>query len=135
MEAEVADRYLACLIGTWAVALMGIRKRLWPHYGIVDEQMNYLQFRTALLGANWTPLVDPQCDGNVYGRPGGPKDDTNIYRQLPELESCSGDGYCSMHFVHEPSDRKVQVVTYGDYTRWELRGGQSDLAVVEWSYQ
>ncbi|RYE49526.1 MAG: hypothetical protein EOP24_03600 [Hyphomicrobiales bacterium] len=103
--------------------------------GIVDEQMNYLQFRTALLGANWTPLVDPQCDGNVYGRPGGPKDDTNICRQLPELESCSGDGYCSMYFVHEPSGRKVQVVTYGDYTRWELRGGQSDLAVVEWSYQ
>jgi len=103
--------------------------------GIVHEQMNYLEFRTAILGANWTPLVDPLCARNVYGRSGGPQDDTNICRQLPELESCSGDGYCSMYFVHEPSDRKVQVVTYGDYTRWELPGGQSDLAVMEWSYQ
>ena len=103
--------------------------------GIVDDRMNYLQFRTAILGAAWTPLVDPQCDRNVYGRPGGPKDNSNICRQLPELESCSGDGYCSMYFVHEPSGRKVQVVTYGDYARWELPYGQSDLAVIEWSYQ
>jgi hypothetical protein len=30
-KAEVADMYPACLIGTWAVASMGIRTRLWPH--------------------------------------------------------------------------------------------------------
>jgi len=121
------------LAATSVVAAQAVEKAELA--GIVDEQMNYLQFRTAILAANWTALVDPQCDRNVYGRPGGPKDDTNICRQLPELESCSGDGYCSMYFVHESSGRKVQVVTYGDYSRWELPGGQSDLAVMEWSYQ
>jgi hypothetical protein len=29
--AEVADMYPACVIGSRAVALMGIRTRFWPH--------------------------------------------------------------------------------------------------------
>jgi hypothetical protein len=31
-KAEVADMYPACLIGSRAVALMGIRTHLWSHY-------------------------------------------------------------------------------------------------------
>lgn len=102
---------------------------------VVKGKKNYAQFRKAVLGAKWTPLVDPQCQANVYGRDGGPKDASNICTQLPEIEACSGDGHCSMNFEHKPSGKKIRVVTYGDYTRWNRSGEEDDLAVSEWSYQ
>lgn len=102
---------------------------------VVSKDMNYAQFRKAVLDAQWVPVADPQCDGNVYGAEGGPGNAANICTQLPELEACSGDGYCSMYFEHQSSGTKVHVVTYGDYSRWNLPGEQDDLAVVEWSYQ
>ncbi len=80
---------------------------------------NYAQLRTAILAEGWRPVVNPDCQVNVYGgsreepiQPSG----TNVCRVLTEIESCSGDGYCNMYFSKRGQTAFLRVMTYGSYS-------------------
>lgn len=97
--------------------------------GAVRAGMDYANFRRTLLAAGWQAKVDPDCVQNVYGgdgtrRPGQP----NICRELPEIEACSGDGYCVANFTHMRTRRLIRVTSYGDYGQWQSKG----LSVLGW---
>lgn len=77
---------------------------------------NYASARTALLEAGWLPLRDPGCWTNVGGR-------AEVCNVLPETEACSSEGHCVMHFGHLARAKTVRMTTYGDWTRWNLPGG------------
>ena len=97
--------------------------------GAVRAGMDYVAFRLALLAAGWQVKADPDCVQNVYGgdgtrRPDGP----NICRELPEIEACSGDGYCVANFVLPRMRRSIRVTSYGDYGQWRRKG----LSILGW---
>jgi hypothetical protein len=50
--------------------------------------------------------------------------------QLPELNACSGDGYCLVKFRNAGTTQFVQATTYGDLSRWN--DPDSDLTVAHW---
>jgi hypothetical protein len=90
---------------------------------------DYAQLRAAILAQGWRPVVNPDCQVNVYGgtreepiRPSGP----NVCRILTEVESCSGDGYCNMYFSKAGQRTFLRVMTYGDY------GAPSTMTVNGW---
>jgi hypothetical protein len=93
--------------------------------GKLKKQMPYARLREIVLAEGWAPVVDPACKENVGGQ-------ALICDQLPELESCSGDGYCLMWFAHSAARNKLRVGTYGDYARWNIPGQESALAVRFW---
>ena len=79
---------------------------------------DYAQLRAAILAEGWRPVVNPDCQSNVYGgsreepiQPSG----ANVCRQLTEIQSCSGDGYCNMYFSKRGQTAFLRVMTYGDY--------------------
>lgn len=97
--------------------------------GAVRAGMDYATFRRTLLAAGWQVKADPDCVQNVYGgdgtrKPGQP----NICRELPEIEACSGDGYCVANFTHVRTRRLIRVTSYGDYGQWQRKG----LSVLGW---
>lgn len=97
--------------------------------GVVRAGMDYAAFRRTLLAAGWRAKADPDCVRNVYGgdgtrKPGQP----NICRELPEIEVCSGDGYCVANFTHARTRRLIRVTSYGDYGQWQRKG----LTVLGW---
>lgn len=97
--------------------------------GAVRAGMDYAAFRRTLLAAGWQAKADPGCVQGVYGgdgtrRPG----QSNICRELPELEACSGDGYCVANFTDPRTRRRIRVTSYGDYGQWQREG----LSVLGW---
>lgn len=109
-----------------APALPGVRKG-----------MAYADFRRAVLGQGWQPVVDKQCKANVVGgnyatlcANGGP-DSCKACDELPELSACSGDGACAMVFRHD-GDR-LEVGTLGDIGDRHVQGGDSGLNVTGWT--
>lgn len=89
------------------------------------EGMPFAQLRKQLLDAGWLPLRDPMCRENVGGTAG-------ICFELPEVESCSGDGYCNMHYASATENRRITVTTYGPYDKWNTAGEEAALAVRSW---
>ncbi|MGN6153727.1 MAG: hypothetical protein ACTHOH_17240 [Lysobacteraceae bacterium] len=86
----------------------------------VAEGKPYATVRQALLADGWLPLRDPECWSNIGG-------DAPVCNQLPEVESCSSDGYCNMDFAD--GARRLEVTTYGPYDRWNTPGQESALQV------
>jgi hypothetical protein len=98
--------------------------------GAVRSGMDYDAFRRAITSAGWRAARDPDCVQGVYGgdgtrSPGEP----NVCRDLPEIEACSGDGYCVMNFSNPRTRRRIRVTTYGDYGGWQRPGR---LSVLGW---
>lgn len=88
--------------------------------------MPYATLRATLTDAGWLPLRDPECWDNVGGT-------ARVCGQLPEVESCSGDGHCVMHFANADAGERIRVATYGPYERWNTPGEQAALAVQSWA--
>ena len=97
--------------------------------GAVRAGMDYAAFRRTLLAAGWQAKADPDCVQNVYGGDGTRKPgQSNICRELPEIEACSGDGYCVANFTYAATRRLIRVTSYGDYGLWQRKG----LSVLGW---
>lgn len=90
-----------------------------------EKGMPYAELRRRVLAAGWLPLVDPSCRENIGG-------DGAICFSAPELEACSGDGHCNMHFADAASGREIAVHTYGPIERWNAPGEEKSLAVTGW---
>ncbi|MGN6153725.1 MAG: hypothetical protein ACTHOH_17230 [Lysobacteraceae bacterium] len=91
-----------------------------PLPGAVAEGRPYAGVRAALLADGWLPLRDPECRSNIGG-------DADVCDELPEVESCSSDGYCNMAFAD--GARRLAITTYGPYDRWNAPGQDSALQV------
>ncbi len=89
------------------------------------KQMPYGDLRNVLLKNGWQPVVTPDCKSNVGGK-------AEVCDQLPEIEACSGDGYCLMNFANQSDSSKLTVTTYGDYRDWRTTGQESKLRVTRW---
>lgn len=89
------------------------------------EGMPYATLRKQLIDAGWLPLRDPMCRENVGGT-------ATVCFELPEVESCSGDGYCNMHFANAAEGKRIAVTTYGPYERWKTPGEEGSVAVRSW---
>jgi hypothetical protein len=87
--------------------------------------MPYADLRRRLLDAGWLPLRDPACRENVGG-------EARVCGVLPEVESCSGDGHCVMHFANAAEAQRIRVTTYGPYDRWNTPGEEAAFAVQSW---
>jgi hypothetical protein len=97
--------------------------------GAVRPGMDYAAFRRTLLNAGWQVKTDPDCVRGVYGGDGRRKPgESNICRELPEIEACSGDGYCVANYAHPRTRRLIRVTSYGDYGQWQRKG----LSVLGW---
>jgi hypothetical protein len=94
---------------------------------VLAVDMPYASLRRTLLDAGWLPLRDPMCWENVGG-------EARVCGELPEVESCSGDGRCAMNFANAKEGAKVRVTTYGDYGRWNAPGEESALLVKSFSF-
>ena len=79
--------------------------------------MAYGDLRKSLLADGWLPLRDPQCWDNVGGV-------AAVCNLLPEIESCSGDGYCRAHFAKAP-DSVLSLTAYGPYSAWDKTGADA----------
>jgi hypothetical protein len=92
----------------------------------LSEGMPYARLREAVMAAGWVPLRDPACRENV----GSEATACNV---LPETESCSGDGVCTMRFADPADGRSLQVTAYGPYARWNQPGEEATFAVRSWA--
>ncbi len=95
--------------------------------GKLKKGTAYADLRNLLLGEQWTPAPDLECKDNVGG-------EASICDEIPELETCSADGFCVMNFQHQASSAKLRVSTYGEYGDWNVVGPESKLAVTGWSF-
>lgn len=93
---------------------------------VLKKDMAYADLRTAVLAHGWRPVATAECKTNVGG-------DGAICDHLPELESCSGDGYCISHFENQVGQR-LDVTSYGMSEDWNVLGDDSRFNVVEWSF-
>lgn len=93
----------------------------------LKKGMPYAELRKVVMAEGWSPIVESECKRNVGG-------EASICDELPELESCSSDGYCVMWFAHDASKNKFHVGTYGDYSRWNTPVEQAALAVRFWEF-
>ncbi len=105
----------------------------------LKEGMAYADLRKLVIDGGWEPLVDAGCKSNVMGPdyqnlcksdPG--LSSCMICEHLPELSACSGDAYCGMHFSN--GVQRLHVVTYGDYSDWNVSGDQSQMSVSGWDF-
>lgn len=87
--------------------------------------MAYADLRKRLTDAGWLPLRDPMCRENVGG-------EARVCAELPEVESCSGDGHCVMHFANAEQGKRMRVTTYGPAERWNVPGEEAAFAVKSW---
>lgn len=90
------------------------------------KDMPYATLRRQLLDAGWLPLRDPACWENNAGPA------SSVCGELPEVESCSGDGYCNMAFANAAEGKRIDVSTYGPYERWNKSGEEAAVAVQSW---
>ncbi|MCS3748584.1 hypothetical protein FHY18_004221 [Xanthomonas arboricola] len=84
------------------------------------KDMTYSELRTRLLRDDWLPLREPRCWDNIGG-------DADVCRVLPEVDSCSADGYCIMRFANRALGLQAQITTYGPYDAYNATGGGSAL--------
>lgn len=89
------------------------------------EGMPYATLRKQLIDAGWLPLRDPECWKNAGAG-------STVCGLLPEVESCSGDGYCNMYFANADAGKRIEISTYGPYERWNEPGQEAALAVKSW---
>lgn len=87
--------------------------------------MAYADLRKRVIDAGWLPLRDPMCWENVGG-------EARVCGELPEVESCSGDGRCVMHFANADQGKRMRVSTYGPPERWNVPGEEAAFAVKSW---
>ncbi len=90
-----------------------------------NKEMPYADMRKTLIAADWLPLRDPKCWENVGGT-------AEVCGQLPEVESCSGDGYCVMNFANKNQQIQIRIGTYGPYEGWSSPTEKASLAVNFW---
>lgn len=95
--------------------------------GRLKKGMPYAELRKAVMDEGWEPVTDPECKTKVGG-------EASICDELPELESCSGDGHCAMNFKHSAEAVNLRVTTYGENDDWNVTGPESTLAVMGWSF-
>lgn len=89
------------------------------------KEMPYADLRKRLTDAGWLPLRDPTCRENVGG-------EALVCGELPEVESCSGDGHCVMHFANADEGKRIRVTAYGPSERWNVAGEEAAFAVTSW---
>ena len=89
------------------------------------KEMPYADLRKRLTDAGWLPLRDPMCRENVGGA-------AVVCGELPEVESCSGDGHCVMHFANAGEGKRIRVAAYGPSERWNVPGEEAAFAVTSW---
>lgn len=105
---------------------------VFPAYAEIPEirlrkSMSYLDARTLLINAGWQyadlpaygynesdPKVISECFGEI-----------RICNKYPEIEHCSGQGYCKMLF-YDHFGNKLAVTTYGPLTSEKLH-------IIGWS--
>jgi len=87
--------------------------------------MPYATLRGQLMDAGWLPLRDPMCRENVGG-------EARVCGELPEVESCSGDGHCVMHFANAAEGERLRATAYGPFERWNVPGEEAAFAVESW---
>ncbi|MGI0491534.1 hypothetical protein ACN4EG_06960 [Alkalinema pantanalense CENA528] len=94
---------------------------------ILYKNMPYADLRSTVLQQGWTPLPSPDCKENVGGA-------ATVCDEIPEMNSCSGDGYCLMYFEDRSSGKKMSVTTYGPYRAWNATDSREKaaLGVVNW---
>ena len=92
----------------------------------LTKGMPYADLRKRLLAAGWLPLRDPACWENAGGG-------SSVCGELPEVESCSGDGYCNMAFANAADGKRIDVTSYGPYERWNTPGQEASVAVESWN--
>ena len=90
-----------------------------------SKDMAYADLRKRLTDAGWLPLRDPMCWENVGG-------EARVCGELPEVESCSGDGHCVMYFASVDAGKRMRVTTYGPSERWNVPGEEAAFAVQSW---
>jgi hypothetical protein len=105
----------------------------------IKKGMPYADLRKLIVGSGWRPVVDSECKSNVVGDdfketcesdPG--LESCKICDRLPELSSCSGDAFCGMFFSN--GSEKLHVVTFGDFSDWNVTGVESQLSVESWDF-
>lgn len=109
--------------------------------GMLKPGMAYADFRKAVLGQDWTPVVDSQCKANVVGANHETLCAENpdlaacqVCDQVPELSACSGDGYCLTKFQHAGSGEALETTSYGMIEDWNVSGEDSRLQVLRWTF-
>ena len=93
--------------------------------GELTKGMAYADLRKTALVNGWVPLASPNCKDNTGGR-------ALVCTDIPEVNACSGDGYCLMFFKHQDSGTRLSVTTYGPYEDWQTPGKASRLRVKGW---
>jgi hypothetical protein len=93
--------------------------------GQLTKDMAYGDLRKTALTNGWVPLASPNCKSNVGGA-------ALVCDQIPEVNACSGDGYCLMFFQHVNSGKRLSVTTYGPSDDWQISGEASKLRVKQW---
>jgi hypothetical protein len=91
----------------------------------LTKGMAYADLRKTALTNGWVPLASPNCKRNVGGT-------ALVCDQIPEVNACSGDGYCLMFFNHVNSGKRFSVSTYGPSDDWQISGEASRLRVKQW---
>ena len=101
--------------------------------------MAYADLRESVIDSGWKPVIDPECKSNVIGAnyaqlcSAHPElDECHACVDLPELGSCSGDGYCGMTFNQE--GKTLDITTYGMIEDRATKGNRSRLQVMEWKF-
>lgn len=104
----------------------------------ISKGMSYADLRQSALRAGYKPVVDPDCKSNVMGSDFEDlcKSDASglckVCDDLPEVSSCSGDGYCGMYFTN--GRLQLHVVTYGMIEDRSVSGAASRLNVDGWDF-
>jgi hypothetical protein len=103
----------------------------------IKKGMSYADLRKLVVDSGWNPVVDSECKSNVVGANfkktcelDHDLEACKICDHLPELSSCSGDAYCGMFFSN--GSEKLHVVTFGDFSDWDVLGAESQLSVQSW---
>ncbi|RDS80706.1 hypothetical protein [Dyella psychrodurans] len=107
---------------------------------LVQKGKPYATIRKQLLTNGWQPVATAMCMANVVG--GNYKDlcgkhpdlgNCQLCQQMPELNVCSGDGYCNMQFRHADTPEIIRITTYGDTNGWNGANAAS-LIVTDWDF-
>jgi hypothetical protein len=111
-----------------------------PAIDELRKGMPYANLRKVVLESGWLPVVDKQCKSNVVGDDYShlcsahpDLDDCRVCDELPELGSCSGDGYCGMTFKR--GGKELHVTTYGMIEDRSVRSKDSRLEVSGWKVE
>ncbi len=76
---------------------------------LLKKGMVYEDFREIVIQNGWAPLIT-DCKAGVGG-------EALICDRLPEVNACSGDGYCLMLFEDKVRGTQLSVTTYGPESR------------------